>query len=162
MFTGSIANPQQRRPFCGGVGGLLGGLSMEYSRLVLPQTLYARLIGFLIFGVALGLFYGLVRSRFSMGRLMLLNGKSKGREFLLLDDKVTIGSSADADIVLSENEYQDISAFHAELCIHKRDLLLKPLGKKSVQINEVAGGERALKLNDVLKIGSAKFIYLYQ
>ena len=57
----------------GGIlGGLLGGLALEYSRLLIDDMMIARLLGLLLFGGMIGLFYSLAEYRLSAGNPLLL------------------------------------------------------------------------------------------
>jgi hypothetical protein len=40
------------------IGGLAGGFPPEYAALLFPKLAYPRLLGFLILGLAIGVFYG--------------------------------------------------------------------------------------------------------
>ena len=53
------------------MGGLAGGFALEYAALLLPRLAYPRLVGFLILGLAIGVFYGLVERGLSFGVLRL-------------------------------------------------------------------------------------------
>ena len=64
-------------------GGFIGGLGLEYFRLLLPDIMLARLLGLLIFGGFIGFFYGLLEDRMSFGVLRVLNGRLRGKEFLV-------------------------------------------------------------------------------
>ncbi len=143
------------------LGGLLGGLALEYSRFLIPDFLFARLIGLLIFGLFIGLFYGFIEKQLSMGVLYLLNGKYKGKEYLVNQGRIKIGSSKKNDITL--NEYEQIDDNHAKLYIKKDELFIKNLSQKNpVKVNDDIINEHKLKLEDVIKIGEAKFLYKYK
>jgi len=145
----------------GGIlGGITGGLVLEYFRILIPNIMFARLFGIIIFGLLIGLFYGFVQVRLSFGVLRLLNGKFKGKEFLINQKKMKIGISEKNDIVLSG--YSKISDQHAELLVKKNEVIIKNLDSKTpVTINEDKIKEHLLKLEDVIKIGSAKFIFKF-
>ncbi|MCK4798424.1 MAG: FHA domain-containing protein [Spirochaetes bacterium] len=144
------------------IGGALGGLALEYIRLILADSIMiARLIGFLIFGFFIGLFYGLVEKRLSYGILRLLNGKFKGKEFLINQRKIKIGSSKKNDITLSD--YEQIADFHAQIRTKKTNVIIKNLTTKvPVTVNDDIINEHKLKIEDVIKIGNAKFLFKYR
>lgn len=146
----------------GGVmGGFLGGLALEYLRPVIPGITFPRLVGLLIFGLLIGLCYGLVENRLSFGVLRLLNGKFKGKEFLINQRKMKIGNIEKNDIVLSG--YDGISDIHAELRLKGDEVIITSQdSKKPVLVNDDAIKEHQLKLQDVIKIGSAKLIYRFK
>lgn len=144
----------------GMLGGFIGGLVLEYSRLIIPGTVVPRLSGLLVFGLLIGLFYGFVENKLSFGVLHLLNGKFKGKEFLVNQRKIKIGNLDKNDIVLSE--YEDISDMHAELHVKGNDVIIKSLNpKKPVIVNDDKIKEHQLLIDDVIQIGSAKLLYKF-
>lgn len=145
----------------GALGGFLGGLALEYSRLIIPDIMFSRLIGLLIFGLFIGLFYGLVENRLALGVLMLLNGKFKGKEFLLNQRKMKIGNSEKNDIVLSG--YSEVSDFHAEINRKRDEVVIKNLdSSKPISLNDDRIGEHKLTWDDVIKVGSAKLLFKFK
>ncbi|PKL35943.1 MAG: phosphopeptide-binding protein [Spirochaetae bacterium HGW-Spirochaetae-1] len=145
----------------GGIsGGFAGGLALEYFRIAFPGTVFARLLGLLIFGLFIGLFYGFVEMRLSYGVLTLLNGRFKGREFLINQKKIRIGALEKNDIRLEG--YHNISDNHALVSIKKDDVFIAKAGDGSILVNDDPVNEHMLKYEDVIKIGSAKLLYQYK
>ena len=145
----------------GSVGGLLGGVALEYLRINHSDLNVARLIGLLILGALIGLFYGLFEKGLSQGVLKLLNGKLKGKEYLLVQKTIKIGTSGKADIQLLG--YTDVGEIHAGLKLKKSEIYLSRLDpKKRVLVNENRITEHQLKFEDVVQIGSAKFLFFYK
>ncbi len=143
------------------IGGFLGGLALEYIRLIIPSITISRMAGLLVFGLLIGFFYGLVENRFSFGVLRLLNGKFKGKEFLVNHRKMKIGSSEKNHIVLSG--YTDVSDHHAELLLKGEEVIItNSESKKPVLVNDDKIAKQMLKLEDVIKIGSAKLIFKFK
>jgi hypothetical protein len=145
----------------GGIsGGILGGLALEYLRLIIPSIVFARLIGLLLFGLLIGFLYGLVEARMSFGILTLLNGKYKGKEFIVSQHRITIGSSDNNDIVLEG--YRNVDSKHALINVRREDVSIKPRSRNNiVYANDDRIGDHMLKLEDVIRIGSAKLLYHY-
>ncbi len=142
----------------GFVGGLLGGAALEYVRILLPSTSFARLAGLLIFGIALAAAYAIAEKRLSHGTLRVLNGKNKGREVILNQRRIVIGASPRSDVVL--NDYLDIAERHARITVDRRDLFIEPSGKGAlVKVNDILVSRVMLKNEDVIQVGSAKLIY---
>lgn len=142
-------------------GGLLGGLSLEFLRLIIPEIMYARLVGLLILGSMIGIFYSLIEHRYSIGVLKLLNGKLRNKEFLIVNKLTKIGSSDHSDIQL--NDYTGIADFHAEIHIRENKILITNLDSKSpVIINEYRIKEHLLKYEDIVHIGTAKLLFFYK
>ncbi len=144
----------------GFLGGLSGGFVLEYLVYLWPHIVIARFTGLLVFGVMLGFFYGLVESRMSYGRLTLLNGKYKGKEFIINQRSLRIGKKKSNDIVLSD--YRHILNDHARLKVLKDELFIKPgaLNGK-VLVNDVQVNDHKLIRDDVIQIGNAKLIYRF-
>ena len=145
----------------GGIaGGLLGGVMIEYLRILYPSFTYTRLIGLLILGFLIGLFYGLFEKRFSQGVLKLLNGQLKGKEYLLIQKTIRVGNSVKADIQLSD--YQNVAEIHAVLKSVKGEIFIKNVhAENRVLVNELNISEEKLKFEDVIQIGAAKFLFFY-
>ena len=143
------------------IGGFFGGLALEYSRLIIPGIYFARLIGLIVFGFFIGLAYGFVENRLSFGVLRLLNGKYKGTEFLITQKKTKIGSSEKNSIVLLG--YDKISDTHAELNIKGDNVVIKKASPKTIiSVNDDKVEEKELIMDDVVEIGSAKFLYKFK
>ncbi len=144
----------------GFTGGLSGGFALEYLVYLWPHIVFARFAGLLIFGAMLGFFYGLMESRISFGRLTLLNGKYKGKEFIINQKSLEIGKKKSNDIILSD--YRQIQDNHARLKVIKDELFIKPgaLNGK-VLVNDIQVNEHKLIRDDVIQIGNAKLIYRF-
>lgn len=146
----------------GGImGGFLGGLALEYFRLIIPNIMFARLIGLVVFGLFIGLSYGFVEKRLSFGVLRLLNGKNKGTEFLINQKKMNIGSSEKNSIILLG--YNTVLDTHAELTVKGDNVVIKKHSPKTIiSVNDDKVDEHKLIMDDVIQIGSAKFQYKFK
>ena len=142
-------------------GGLLGGALLEYSRLLLPLPGASRLIGLTILGVAIAFFYGLIERGFAAGVLRVLNGRLKGKEFLINQRRMRIGSARGADIALAG--YEGLADRHAVVRLRRGEVVLAAVeGAGPVLVNEKPVSEHPLKYEDVVKIGSAKLFFRYE
>ncbi len=167
VFVGAAEGVRARSPkkilvgVLGGlVGGLLGGAALEYSRLLVPHFALFRLLGLVILGLAVGLMYGLIEEGMSYGVLRVLVGELKGKEFLLNQRRMRIGTSPRNEIALPG--YSDLADVQAAIRIKKGEPVLANLEPRNpVLVNEEKVTEKKLKLGDVLKIGSAKIFYKY-
>jgi hypothetical protein len=165
IFVGAAEGVRARSPkkilvgVLGGlVGGLLGGAALEYSRILLPHFAFSRLLGLVILGLAIGLFYGLIEQGMSFGVLRILVGDLKGKEFLLNQRRMRIGRSPRAEIALPT--YTDLAEVQADIRIRKGEPVLANLDSDyPVLVNEEKVREKKLKLGDVIKVGSAKIFY---
>lgn len=143
------------------IGGLLGGITLEIIRSYFPDLILARLIGLLILGTLIGTFYGLAEKSFSQGIFKLLNGKLKGKEYLLVQKNIKIGRSEKAGIHLPD--YKGVADIHASLSIKKNEIFISSSDNKNrVLVNEKKITEHQLKLEDVVQVGSAKFLFFYK
>jgi hypothetical protein len=142
------------------VGGLSGGFALEYATLYFPGLAYPRLLGFLILGLAIGVFYGLVERGLSYGVLRLLAGPLKGKEFLLNQRRLSIGKARSNQIALPGYQLADRQA---QIRIQRGEVGLVNLEPKvPVLVNERKVQESRLKYGDVLAIGTARLFFKYE
>jgi len=98
---------------------------------------------------------------FAQGVLKLLNGSLKGKEYLLIQKRLQISSSEQADIHLPL--YPNVAEIHAQIRLRDGEVFIHASDSKHrVLINEIQTTEAKLKLEDVIQIGSAKFLFFYQ
>jgi hypothetical protein len=143
------------------LGGLVGGFVLEYGRLLFPGLSYLRLAGFLILGLAIGALYGTIERGLAYGVLRLLTGALKGKEFLLNQRRMRIGTSRRNEIALAA--YEGLAERQAQLRIRRGEVILSNLEPKvPVLVNEQKVQEQKLKYGDVIRIGPAKFFYKYE
>ncbi|MBN1525173.1 MAG: FHA domain-containing protein [Spirochaetales bacterium] len=145
--------------FGGLIGGFLGGLLFEYSLLFFAENvMFARLIGLVILGLFIGLFYGIIENRLARASLYVLNGIQKGKEILLTQSTVTLGGKDDADLDLSG--YRGVANDHAVIKRKKKNILL--IDQKSVAgtfVNDKRINEAALQDGDVVRLGDAQCLF---
>jgi hypothetical protein len=143
------------------IGGLVGGAALEYSRLYLPPSLPSRLIGLIVLGLAIALFYGIIEHSMAFGTLRVLNGRLKGKAFVLNEGRIRIGRARRNQITLEP--YENLADRQAQIRFRRREALLTNLEPKyPVLVNDQPVKEHRLKYEDVLKIGSAKLFYSYE
>jgi hypothetical protein len=143
------------------IGGLIGGFALEYSRLYLPANLPSRLIGLAVLGLAIGLFYGIIERSMAFGTLRVLNGRLKGKEFILNENRIHIGRAKRNQITLQP--YEKLADRQVQIRFRKGQGLLTNLEPQySVLVNDQPVKEHRLKYEDVLKIGTAKLFYSYE
>jgi hypothetical protein len=143
------------------IGGLIGGAALEYSRLYLPPTLPSRLMGLVVLGLAIALFYGIIERSMAFGTLRVLNGRLKGKEFILNEGRVRIGRAKRNQITLEP--YENLADRQALIRFRKGEVLLTNLEPNNpILVNDQPIKEHRLKYEDVLKIGSAKLFFSYE
>jgi len=144
----------------GVVGGLIGGAALSAISYALPGDGVALLAGLALFGLATSGAYAAFENRFSAGALRLLNGPLKDKEYPVVSRRLTIGSDDACDVVLKG--YPGVEPLHASLVAGKAGPSLraeKPGAR--LLVNDEAPSDRALRPEDVIAVGKAKFIYGY-
>jgi hypothetical protein len=140
------------------LGGLAGGFVLEYLRLLLPEFRFNRLVGLVILGAAIAVFYGLIERGLAHGVLRVLNGALKGKEYLLTQNRVRIGRSRRNEVALAP--YEDLAERQAEIRLKRREAILVNLEtKRPLLVNEQPIKEHPLKYDDVIRMGSVKLFY---
>jgi hypothetical protein len=140
------------------LGGLAGGFALEYLRLLVPGFRFSRLVGLVILGAAVAVFYGLIERGLAHGVLRVLNGALKGKEYLLTQNRVRIGRSRRNEVALAP--YQDLAERQAEIRKRRGEAVLINLEpKRRLLVNERPVTEHRLKYDDVIRIGSVKLFY---
>ena len=142
----------------GFIGGAVGGLAFEYVPLILSGFVFSRLIGLVLFGALIGLFFSLLERRVSLGVVKILNGKARGKEYSLVQRRTGFGKSPKNAIVLSD--YDAVEDIHGRFIARGRDVFVVQEENRKISINErPVKGEQLLKYEDVIQIGSAKLLY---
>ena len=139
-------------------GGFAGGLVFAWLGTASPAFYVGRLLALMLMGGLISLFYSLLERRFAAGSFKALNGPLKGKEFLVNQRRLTIGSKGNEAIVLKG--YRDIAGMHASIKVAHGELAISSRGGK-VLVNETSVETVNLKLDDVIQIGSAKILYGY-
>jgi hypothetical protein len=142
----------------GSLGGFLGGLGFTLLSLYAPGFVLGRLLALMVLGGLIAALYSLLERRFAAGSLKALNGPLKGKEFLISQRKMRIGTDPRSDIVIAG--YRNAGASHASLKAKRGDLVIKK-ADGVVVVNDKEASEQKLRLDDVIQLGSAKFLYGY-
>ena len=152
------------------IGGLLGGLVFELLIQLRPETGCIKLAGLVLMGALIGLFIGEFEHRFSFARLKILNGPLKGREYLMVKNRITIGDGFRNDIRITA--YDSLSQgilirsgreIHFEMPEKEsaQGLSAKAAAVDATLLNDDRiSGRTALKFQDVIQLGKMKMIYL--
>jgi hypothetical protein len=139
------------------IGGLLGGAAIEYARLVLPGVALPRLAGLLLFGLLIAGAYALIERRLSHGVLRILNGGRKGSEFILNQQRFTLGAAPTSDIILTG--YRNVADTHARIWAEAGELQIAAASGAEVRVNDEPVTQTRLRYEDVIRIGTAKLFY---
>jgi hypothetical protein len=153
----SLSIHKVRNGVLGGcIGGLLGGLFFEYMRIFKPGGLYTRLVGLVLLGFFIGLFYGFIENRLTRASLVLLNGRFRGREFPLTQRFTRIGGSPKTEVGLPG--YKNVADVHVEVTREKGEYVLTDAGSKTgAFVNEEKTEKTVLREGDVIRVGDAQF-----
>lgn len=144
----------------GFLGGLAGGAALSAIQLLKPRSPFALLAGLAIFGFSLSLFYSILENRFQAGALKLLNGPLKGKEYPVVSRKTSMGSDAACDVVLKG--YPEVQDVHALVSLEKGKVYVRPAkGGVRILVNDEPASDAALRPEDVIAVGKAKFLYGY-
>ncbi|TVR59340.1 MAG: phosphopeptide-binding protein [Spirochaetaceae bacterium] len=163
--AGGVRSLSPRKILIGVIGGLLGGAAggaiLEFVRAAYPSFGGASLIGLVVVGLSIGAAYAIVEKRLSFGVLRLLNGAYKGKEYILNQRKMSIGSAGGCDIVLTG--YRNVEPVHARLLGHGTELAIAPGDPgRMITVNDQELAGRVLKYEDVVKIGSARLFFKHE
>jgi hypothetical protein len=153
----SLSIHKMRNGVLGGfIGGLLGGLFFEYMRIFRPGGLYTRLVGFVLLGFFIGLFYGFIENRLTRASLVLLNGRFRGREFPLTQRFTRVGGSDKTEVGVQS--YKNVADVHVEVTREKGEYVLTDAGSKTgTFVNDSRVEKTVLHEGDVIRAGDAQF-----
>lgn len=141
-------------------GGLMGGAALSTLSYLYPGRPLPLLAGLAAFGLCIALCYSAFENRFSLGTLVLLNGALAGKEYVVLNGETTIGADPDCDVVLPG--YPGVLGRHASIRLSRGTLSVRAAGDGGrVLVNDEPPAGRALRPEDVIAVGKAKFIYGY-
>ncbi|TVQ25635.1 MAG: VWA domain-containing protein [Spirochaetaceae bacterium] len=143
----------------GAIGGAVGGAAIEYAPFLISPAI-ARPVGLVVFGALIATAYGLIEHRLCSGVMRVLNGPAKGREFILNQRNLRVGTASGSDVYL--RDYRTVADRHALLAERRRELYLIPEADSVVRINDLPvpqTGSGVLKYDDVIQVGSAKLLY---
>lgn len=147
-------------------GGLVGGLCYELIIRYIPGASYSGLIGLVMMGMLTGLFIGEFERRFSYGRLRVLNGKLKDREFFLIKQRTIVGCGLKDDVYLHGYSSIPEGRFLREgrdvyFETEKQTQSSSTAGSDATLLNDRPAGPRQnLKYQDTIRLGSVKLLYL--
>jgi hypothetical protein len=142
----------------GCTGGILGGLAVEFIKIYSLGNIFARLVGLVLIGLMIGIFYGFIENKLARASLSLLNGRYRGKEFPLTGRFTNIGSSQQTEIGI--NGYTKVSGVHAEIKKVKNDFVITDTGSKTgTFVNDARTAEKKLSDGDIVRIGDAQFLY---
>ncbi len=138
----------------GFVGGLSGGLLVEYGMHVFADAWWVRPVGTVVLGLLLGAGFAAIERGFLLGRLALLTGALRGREYPLPPGRTTIGDSLGDTVTIAN--YTEVSPRHAVVVGDRAGLRIER-GRGELRVNEEPVDRAELKYDDVIDVGTARF-----
>ncbi len=141
----------------GFIGGITGGMVLEFLVKQWADSLAARGAGIMILGACTGLSLSLFEYFRSYGRIKILTGMYRGKEYVLVMRKTRIGTSLRSHIPLGN--YGGVEKYHAVLSAGRGGVSIQPLNG-TVIVNDKKTAEHELKYEDVIQLGNAKLLYL--
>lgn len=146
----------------GAIGGFIGGILFDLIGSVFTSGndsgLVSRMVGITSIGAFSGLFIALVDDMAKEAWLKISYGKLKGKEYILYNEKTTIGSHYSCDIVLSV----DI-AINPKHCIIQKDgsvYSIKSIQNSRLVINDRSVTSKQLQTGDRIKLGNTELLYV--
>lgn len=156
-----LANRMPRKTSYGAVGGALGGAlgGLIFESLVRVTALqsFSRALGLVILGACIGSLMGSVEEVLKRAWIMVVSGRSEGREYPLLKATMTIGRDERCAIPLFGDT--TIQPRHAEIRHSGRDHIMVPLASP-VSVNQLLiSGARVLSDGDRIRVGNTDLMY---
>ncbi len=143
----------------GFVGGFIGGMILEALVTLVPRPGLGRAIGLLALGGGIGFFLGEFERRFSFGRLRVLSGSHRNREYLLSRWRTNVGSGSRDDVMIPD--YSGVAERHVAIVRRNEEIILETGASGKTKVNDRGlEGSHTLKYQDVIQIGSLKLLYL--
>jgi hypothetical protein len=138
----------------------VGGGLLEFSLQFFEVGILGRFVGFAALGLMLGFWLGDFEARFAYGRLKVLSGPLKNKEYLLSRTRTQVGTSTFSDVYLKL--YDGVDPLHAVL---KKDkeimrLLAGESGGDILVNDDKVSRSVELKYEDVIQVGKVKLLLL--
>ena len=140
----------------GGVlGGSLGGLLLEVFSRYSNSTIF-RLIGLVLMGTMISLFYSFFDKKYSFGILRVLNGYQAGKRYRINQKKMDLGSGNRTMIF---TEYEGLNDKEIQINVEKGVItIIDDKIENNLYVNEKATNKTQLKYGDVIKAGTVKLL----
>jgi hypothetical protein len=143
----------------GTLGGLAGGLIFEGLNTTNISVSLLRLFGFCLLGIFIGGGFSFLESLGRFGILKVMNGKYKGKEFILSKRNTSIGTENRCDISIPGDP--DIKAVHAHIVRKNREMAVeRKTDKAPLLVNDKSCEVQRLKYEDVIRIGNTVIRFL--
>ena len=142
----------------GAVGGFIGGFLFDYIGSGSSSGTTARFVAFGLTGLLIGIGTGLVEEITKQHWLEIISGGMSGKQFILYQNKVVIGSGPSCEITLIKDPA--IAPEHLVLTSSSGGLALSPSSPiNPVLVNGASVSSHALSDSDLIQVGSTILRY---
>lgn len=143
----------------GAVGGFLGSIAFLFIRQAVHSSVTSRAVGFVLLGMAIGFFIGLVQALLKSAWLKVISsGPLEGKEFSLTKPETVIGRDDRYDVGLFGDP--KVLPRHAEIRHKNGSFVLTSAAGSQVSVNDRAvSSEQILSNNDVVRIASFTLLF---
>ncbi|MDA3852152.1 MAG: FHA domain-containing protein [Spirochaetaceae bacterium] len=139
-------------------GGFLGGILLELINHFSRSYALSRLLGMLVLGSLIGVFYAILERNFTPGVFRVLNGSLKGKKLALNQRKLTVGFSNRNDLAL--NGYNGVEKLHSVITVRGDQVQILPFRNAyTIMVNDEKVDQAVLKYHDVIAVGDARFLF---
>jgi len=143
----------------GTLGGLIGGLLFEGLNALDVSASLLRLLGFCSLGLFIGGGFSLLESLGRFGVLKVMNGRYKGKEFILSKKSSSVGSESRCDIAIPGDP--DMQKLHAQVFRKNSEMFVERKTDASpLFVNDKSCEIQRLKYEDVLRLGHTVIRFL--
>ena len=139
----------------GALGGFIGGFAFDFIATGEGSEWIAQLVGIVLLGTLVGLAMALIEQASKSRWIEIVSGGLAGKQFILYQSEITLGSSPSADITLIKDP--TIPPIAAMLRVRGTTCELQTApGLGGVMVNGVESGYMQLADMDVVSIGSTQ------
>ncbi len=138
----------------GAIGGLIGGFLFDLVNVVLDtdSDSLPQVIAICLIGLFMGVLIGLIDTARTTMWLEVLTGEMRGRQYLVIDERVTVGSARTAQIRLVGD--RQVTEIHFEIAQTPPSFTCKT--NALVIVNGVSSSGGPLGNGDVLQVGATQ------
>jgi hypothetical protein len=132
----------------GAGGGLIGGLLFDSF----GTDVAARALGITLISTLMGVLIGLIDTARTNMWLEVLTGEMRGRQFLIMESRTTVGSARSNGVCLLSD--RSIAEMHLVIDMSGNTASFSCVGQNSIALNGTVVGQGRMSHGDVLRIGN--------